>query len=430
MTSKNLVVLLCSAREVNPDLSAGDSPYEYSFSESCQTNKHLHSRGAECDDCAMKWSNAIRRATPSRAGLMALILAIASGCGPSGKRTDNEPKAVSPDQSSSRPKSKRMARNPDLALANGIGEATNPVSTASAPPPGSISSVDFEATRTRAESGDVAAQTALGNYYATGQGGRIDLSQAVKWYRAAAEQGEIRAQYHLATMFAEGRGTARDDREAGKWFYKAAQQGDRMAQYSVGLMYANGQGVAADNAEANKWFQSAAQQGDAMAQLKLAMANAKDSIKWYSQAAEQGDPKALHWMAVSYLNGDGVPKDMSQAIQFYTKAADSGYALSQYNLGMMYVLGQGVDRSEAEALQLFQKAAGQNLPVAQRQLGAMYESGRGVGQDLIEAYRWYSQAAANNDLEATQSMNALAQRLTPDQIKEAETRAKALGAQH
>jgi len=96
---------------------------------------------------------------------------------------------------------------------------------------------------------------------------------------------------------------------------------------------------------------------------------------------------------------------------------------------MMYVLGQGTDRNEEQAVQLFQKAANQNLPVAQRQLGAMYESGRGTSQDLIEAYRWYSQAAANNDPEAARSMNALAPRLTPDQIKEAEARAKAPSAE-
>src|SRR6058998_591436 len=163
----------------------------------------------------MKWSNAIRLAMPTRAGSIALILAIASGCSPSGKRTDNEPKAVSTDQPPSRPKSKRLA-NSDPALANPTGDATNPDSTASSPSPESISIIDLEATRTKAESGDVAAQTTLGNYYATGLGGRIDLSEAVKWYRAAAEQGQVRAQYHLATMYAEGRGAPRDDREAAK----------------------------------------------------------------------------------------------------------------------------------------------------------------------------------------------------------------------
>ena len=53
----------------------------------------------------------------------------------------------------------------------------------------------------------------------------------------------------------------------------------------------------------------------------------------------------------------------------------------------------------------------------------MYEAGRGTNQDLIEAYRWYSQAAANGDAEAVRSLNALSQRLTADQIKEARARA-------
>src|SRR6185369_4855063 len=103
-----------------------------------------------------------------------------------------------------------------------------------------------------------------------------------------------------------------------------------------------------------------------------------EAHKWYTQAAEQGDSKALHWMAVSYLNGDGVAKDIGQAIQFYTKAADSGYALSQHN-----------------------------LPSAQRQLGAMRETGLGAQPDLMEAYRWYFQAAANGDPEAARLMTAL-----------------------
>src|SRR5437773_9262641 len=223
----------------------------------------------------MKWSNDLGFAALRRAGLIALMLVIASGCGPSGERTVNEPKPTATNRPTTRPKPKRLALNSDPAQENGIGAPTHPLPTGQSLE--SVSSVDLEITRTKAESGDVAARMALGNYYATGQGGRIDLSEALKWYRAAAKQGDVRAEYNLATMYAEGRGAPRDDREAAKWFYQAAQQGDRMAQYSLALLYANGQGVAADNGEANKWFQLAAQQGDAMAQLKLAMASAKES---------------------------------------------------------------------------------------------------------------------------------------------------------
>src|SRR6266516_1105024 len=211
-------------------------------------------------------------AAPRQAGFISLMLDVASLCCPSGDRIGNKPKPAATNRPVSRPKTKRLARDSDPAHSNGVGAPTNPGPTTPSTSLQFSSSFDLESARTKAESGDVEAQTALGNYYATGQRGRIDLAEAVKWYRAAAEQGEVRAQYNLANMYAEGRGAPRDDREAAKWFYQAAEQGDRMAQYSIGLMCANGQGVAASNEEANKWFQLSAQQGDAMAQLKLAMA--------------------------------------------------------------------------------------------------------------------------------------------------------------
>ena len=107
-------------------------------------------------------------------------------------------------------------------------------------------------------------------------------------------------------------------------------------------------------------------------------------------------------------------------MDYYTKAADAGYPNSQYNLGMMYLIGQGVDASTDQAVQLLQKAADGNFAAAQLQLGSMYESGQGVTQNLVEAYRWLSQAAANGNAQAAQARDSLAQRLTPDQISQAQ----------
>src|SRR6266498_1910395 len=134
----------------------------------------------------MDRSYALGFAALVRTGWMTHMLIIASGCGPGAEHKDNPP--ASSDQPVTRPHPKRLARNSELAHENEIGAPTNPVPTT--PSLDSPSNVDLETTRTKAEAGDVAAQAALGNYYATGQRGRIDLSQAVKWYRAAAEQGE------------------------------------------------------------------------------------------------------------------------------------------------------------------------------------------------------------------------------------------------
>src|SRR6266404_3667049 len=123
-------------------------------------------------------------ATPRYAGLMTVMLAIASGCGPSADRTGNEPKPAATNGPVSRSEPKRLARDSHPYQANGIGAPTNPVPTTPSPALQSISNVELETTKTMANSGDVAAQTALGKYYASGQGGRIDLTEAVKWYRA------------------------------------------------------------------------------------------------------------------------------------------------------------------------------------------------------------------------------------------------------
>src|ERR1051326_3190271 len=194
----------------------------------------------------MKWSNRFGFARHQRAGLVALLLSITSGCGPSGERTDNQSRPASTDRRLSRSNTGRRERSSIPTNAEANLALPNTVQTISSSAQ-SIPSVDLESAKAKANSGDSVAQTTLANYYATGQGGRIDLTEAVRWYRAAAERGEVRAQYQLGNLYAEGRGVTRDDREAVQWFYQAAQQGDRMAQYSMGLMYANGQGVAADN---------------------------------------------------------------------------------------------------------------------------------------------------------------------------------------
>src|SRR5687768_12978611 len=55
------------------------------------------------------------------AGWIALMVAIVSGCGPSGERAGTQPKPTSTDQPVSRPKPKRLAHNAAPTQENGIG---------------------------------------------------------------------------------------------------------------------------------------------------------------------------------------------------------------------------------------------------------------------------------------------------------------------
>jgi len=248
--------------------------------------------------------------------LLGLILAVVSGCGQRQEHTEDESKPGATEQASL-PTSSPIPQQED---STGAKTAASAVAQA---PALSATTSELESLKAQAEAGDSKAETALGNYYTTGQGGRIDIPEAIKWYRAAADRGQPQAQYNLGVIYSRGLVVPRNDQEALKWFSQSAQQGDAMAQYELGAMYAGGLGVAASPDEANQWFQKAAAQGDGMAQLQLAMAKAKES---------------------------NTPLTPEQLAAFYRGAAEQGYAEAQIAIGSMYAKGQGVERDPAEAL--------------------------------------------------------------------------------
>ncbi|MGE3259322.1 MAG: tetratricopeptide repeat protein [Geobacter sp.] len=85
-----------------------------------------------------------------------------------------------------------------------------------------------------------------------------------------------------------------------------------------------------------------------------------------------------------YYKGEGVKQDYKQAAKWYQKAADQGHASAQYNLGIVY------------------------------------ENGYGITQNYSIAHMWYNIAGANGKAGAVEGRNRIAQRMTPQQISEAQ----------
>jgi hypothetical protein len=110
----------------------------------------------------------------------------------------------------------------------------------------------------RANSGDAAAQVAVGEKYAAGVDVTQNLKQAADWYRKAAEQGNAAGEVHLAELYRDGRGVDRDKTQAADWYRKAADQGDAGAQGTLAMLYVMGQGVPQNDAEAYFWLDLAA----------------------------------------------------------------------------------------------------------------------------------------------------------------------------
>lgn len=144
------------------------------------------------------------------------------------------------------------------------------------------------------------------------------------------------------------------------------------------------------------------------------------ALREWQPLAKQGQALAQYNLGLLYANGQGVSKDDAQAQQWYEKAAAQGHADAQVNLGILYDYGRGVAQDYKKAVYWYRLSAKQGNELAQRQLGLMFERGDGVPQDYVQAYMWYTLGAANGAKRGAALRDALAKRMTPDQIAEAQ----------
>ena len=116
---------------------------------------------------------------------------------------------------------------------------------------------------------------------------------------------------------------------------------------------------------------------------------------WQSLARENHTPSQIA-LAIAYLEGNGVEKDLTEAMNWFLKAAEAGDVQSMFNLGAAHWKGDGARQSYAEAVDWWEKAAAANHPDAQFNLGLTYYFGKGAEKDLEKALKWISQAAVND----------------------------------
>ena len=256
----------------------------------------------------------------------------------------------------------------------------------------SQATLDLETIRTRANSGDLEAQNALGNAYTNGVPGQNpDFAEALKWYQQAGDKGYAPAQFNLGLVYELGRGQPVDEQRAFHYYLKSAEQGYAPAQFNVGNMYASGRGVGQDYFEANLW---------------------------YKQAADNGLVEAQYNLGLAYESGRGVKKDETQAARWYKQAADRGYPRAQYNLGLLLEDGRGVTKDVTAATALYRAAAEQGLAPAQINFGLALADGRpGLARDPVQAFVWLNRAVQNGA--SPEARDALAKTLTSEQLSAA-----------
>ena len=126
------------------------------------------------------------------------------------------------------------------------------------------------------------------------------------------------------------------------------------------------------------------------------------ALRLWKSLAEQGNADAQMLLAQLYYNGYGVPEDNKTAVKWYRLSAEQGYANSQYSLGLMYV-EQG----------FFQSL-----------LVLIFDYEPGVLQDNVYAHMWANIAATQGNDEGSKLRDELEEKMTSDDISQAQTLAR------
>jgi TPR repeat protein len=121
--------------------------------------------------------------------------------------------------------------------------------------------------------------------------------------------------------------------------------------------------------------------------------------------------------------------DYVRAASLLVVEAERGSPVAQTYLGYMYQYGLGVPQDYVLATSWLHQAAEQGEPTGQFLLGLLFDKGYGVPQDCVQAEVWLNLAAAH--AAGTQKeyfarvRDAVAQKLTLNQVAEAQRRASA-----
>ena len=312
-----------------------------------------------------------------------------------------------------------------------------------------------------AQQGHQKARTAVAKIYyqaaeacRTGLNTRIDLEQAVAYYREAISWGYRKkgaeGLFSVGRMYLDGtEETIRNVDKAHLCFMQAWNEGDYKGfsseWYKLGLCYYGGDGTSMDMEKAVRCFDIAADNGSEEAQFLLGKCyleglgvpiDRKQAVKRFKRADRNRD--AVYYLGICYEKGWGVPASLKSAMKSYTSAADMGHSLAAYAVSKFYFMGiflsydrktRGWDNEHLgevkvtdkavvndkvvvaedpdEGLKYLSQAARAGVPEAQAELGQLYAEGKYAVSDIQTAKKWFSLAAEQGNAEAQRWLESI-----------------------
>lgn len=215
----------------------------------------------------------------------------------------------------------------------------------------------------RAQLGDPAAQTLIGEILSQGLGVKKDVKSAAFWYGKAAEGGDPAAMFKYALMLMEGEGVPRDKVKADDYMRKAAEAGNPSAEFN--------------------WAQILVADNPGEKGLKLA-------LPFYEKSAEQGIADSQYAVAQLYATLKDLPEDKKRlAREWMARAARAGFDTAQLDLGIWLVNGVGGPKDYVKGFEWLKLAANGGNVAAQNKLAHLYVNAIGTPPNPVEAAKWY-----------------------------------------
>ena len=242
------------------------------------------------------------------------------------------------------------------------------------------------------------AADALGKIYYNGGKVPEDPDRAVYWIRKGAERGALESMVQLGTMYLNG-DLVPEDTEMGKdWLRKAADKQSGEACFILGQL-------AQEEGHSDKstyWMKKGAALGYSECQLYVggAMAagatlipgglrkNEKEGLELLKKSAAQGNTKALYVLGLYYKGEMGRRKrkpDYRRAVTYFGKAWEGGMDLAAVQMAVLYLKGTDIPKDVAKAMSLLEKAAAHGNGSALLFLAILYADGKEIPQNKLKA---------------------------------------------
>ncbi len=191
----------------------------------------------------------------------------------------------------------------------------------------------------------------------------IDKKKAAEWFREAAKAGDVTAMIELADMY-DDRDSVIDPEEALRWYMKAAEAGNQAALYQLGRMYFQGEYVEKDHSRALEYLLKCADYENGYPMTMIGEIYHEGSgvprddalaLKWLQRAAKR-DWNAWYYLALMYIQGDGVPQDIEKGVEMLLQAGERGRSWGLICLGIVYLGEHGAER-DIEMSRAFMRGA-------------------------------------------------------------------------